>query len=39
MNAQEITIILNYWKDKEDKKEIAYYQQKLEQYQKDQERD
>lgn len=39
MNAQEIKIILEYWKEKENEKEVAYYQNKLEQYEKDQQRD
>ncbi len=39
MNAQEINIILAYWEKQGDKKMIAYYKQKAEQYQIDQYKD
>lgn len=39
MNAQEINILIEYWKEKKDLQNVAYYEQKLEQYQKDQYRD
>ena len=39
MNAQEIDILLEYWKEKGNQEQVKHYQYKLEQYEKDQNRD
>lgn len=39
MNAQELNILIEYWKEKGNKEEVTRYQYKLEQYQKNQSRD
>jgi len=39
MNAQELNILIAHWEKVGDIKMVAYYKQKLEQYQKDQYRD